>query len=225
MNASSRRSRKTGKSAFGRLPSGNLRHVLDVPQVAFADNAALAFKCRRQPVRVLRGRPRRSVRHGERLADVNEIRVWGRDGNDKITVLLADRPALIHGGAGDDRIIGGLGPNLIFGGADSDKLVGGIRNDLLVGGDGLDVILDASGDDLLVGGNVSNQFTDDFLRHVIALWGSGQSESDRFKDGLTDDEATDSLFDSLGDDWFVLGEGDSALDFNPFDDDTVQLLN
>jgi Ca2+-binding RTX toxin-like protein len=158
------------------------------------------------------------------LSSVNEIRVWGREGDDMIVVLLIDKPTRIHGGAGDDNIVGGLGANLIFGGAGADKLVGGLRNDLLIGGAGADLILDAIGDDVLVGGNVSNRLTDDFFREVLSQWARGQSPNERFKQGLTDDGAIDSLFDVFGDDWFALGHGDLRLDLNPFDDDLVTVL-
>jgi VCBS repeat-containing protein len=155
------------------------------------------------------------------LADVHDIRVWSRGGNDKITVFLVDIPTLLHGGVGDDLITGGLGSNLMFGGDGSDKLIGGVRDDLLVGGTGSDMLLNAVGDDVLFGGNVAYQLTDDFLRDVLAQWQNGQSQNDRFTEGLADDEAIDSLFDSIGDDWFVVGNGDLQADFNPFDQDVV----
>jgi hypothetical protein len=41
---------------------------------------------------------------------------------------------------------------------------------------------------------------------------------------MTDDDAFDSLFNSLGDDWFAVGGSDSAIDFNPFDDDVVAVV-
>jgi hypothetical protein len=158
------------------------------------------------------------------LSEVQEIRAWGREGNDKITVLLVNVPAMLHGGEGNDQIIGGLGSNLIFGGLGTDKLVGGIRDDLLVGGDANDTLLDAFGDDVLVGGNVSNQLTDDFFRDVLEQWNNDHSPNDRFAAALSDDGAADSMFDSLGDDWFTVGLDDSAVDFNPFDDDLITVM-
>ena len=104
------------------------------------------------------------------LSSVREIRAWGRSGNDKITVALVDVPTLLHGGTGNDQIVGGLGSNLIFGGTGDDKLLGGVRNDLLVGGTAADTIVDALGDDIHVGGHVANQLTDDFFRQVLAQW-------------------------------------------------------
>jgi hypothetical protein len=159
-----------------------------------------------------------------KLNDVSEIRVWGRGGNDKISVLLVDKPTLIHGGAGNDDIVGGLGSNLLFGGAGYDMLVGGVRGDLLVGGDGTDKIMDAFGDDIQVGGDVSHTLTDDFLRGVLAQWVDDRSRDDRFEVALTDDGAVDKMFDSFGDDWFVVGSNDRNIDLHRFDDDLVTIL-
>jgi Ca2+-binding RTX toxin-like protein len=163
----------------------------------------------------------KTVSSNTALSNVKEIRAWGRGGNDKISVLLVDVPTLLHGGTGNDEIIGALGSNLIFGGSGNDKLLGGVRNDLLVGGAGTDTIIDALGDDVLVGGEVTNQLTDDFYRQVLQQWDNGQNQNNRFKQSLTNDGAIDSLFDSLGDDWFVVGNGDLNVDLNPFDSDLL----
>ena len=158
------------------------------------------------------------------LGSVREIRVWGRGGNDNISIQSIDAPTLLHGGVGNDEITGGLGSNLIFGGAGNDKLKGGSSKDLLVGGDGADTLVDALGDDVLVGGNVSNQFTDDFLRQILQQWASRRSQDSRFQQELTDDGAVDSLFDSQGDDWFILGQGDVLNDPNHSDHDLVTFV-
>jgi hypothetical protein len=163
----------------------------------------------------------RTVSSNTSLSKVKEIRAWGRGGNDKISVLLVDVPTLLHGGTGNDEIIGALGSNLIFGGTGNDKLLGGVRNDLLIGGAGADTIIDALGDDILVGGEATNLLTDDFYRQVLQQWATSMSQNGRFKQGLTDDDTVDSLFDSLGDDWFVVGDGDLKVDLNPFDNDLV----
>ena len=157
------------------------------------------------------------------LSNVQEIRAWGRGGNDKISVLSLEVPTLLHGGAGNDQILGGAGSNLLFGGTGNDSLTGGTRNDLLVGDAGTDTITDPSGDNVFVGGNMSDQFSDDFLRHVLQQWRNGKSQNSRFKLGLVDDDAVDSLFDSLGDDWFIIGDGDTKDDRYPADHDSVNL--
>jgi Ca2+-binding RTX toxin-like protein len=163
----------------------------------------------------------KTVSSSTSLTSVREIRAWGRGGNDRISVLLLEVPTLLHGGSGDDELIGGLGSNLIFGGTGKDKLTGGVRNDLLVGDAGADTLIDALGNDVQVGGHVANGLTDDFYRQVLQQWGTSKSQNSRFKQELTDDNAVDSLFDSLGDDWFVLGDGDLKVDLNPSDNDLV----
>jgi VCBS repeat-containing protein len=142
------------------------------------------------------------------LGKVKELRVWGRAGDDKITVLLPDVPARLSGGAGNDVIVDGAGSSLIFGGAGNDTLVGGARNDLLVGGSGADTLVDPFGNNILVGGNVSTQFTDAFFRQALQQWSSTRSQNSQFIQGLSDDAAVDALFGSVGNDWFVLGAGD-----------------
>jgi Ca2+-binding RTX toxin-like protein len=154
------------------------------------------------------------------LNAVSEIRVWGRAGNDKISVLLVDRPFLIHGGAGNDDIVGGSHADLLFGGLGTDTLLGGLGHDLLVGGGGSDTIVSAQGDDILVGGQLSAQLSDKLLRTVLEQW-EGAIQNAEFENSLIDDNAVDSMFDSLGDDWFTVGEDDLALDLNPWDADVV----
>lgn len=165
----------------------------------------------------------KNINNNISLTSVREIRTWGRAGSDKISVFL-DVPTLLHGGAGNDEILGGSGSNLVFGDAGNDKLTGGVRNDLLVGGDGADTLFDALGNNLVVGGNVSNQFTVDFLRQVLQQWDTSRTQNTRFKQGLIDDNSVDSLFDGLGDDWFLLGHGDLKTDLNPNDHDVVTVL-
>jgi hypothetical protein len=155
------------------------------------------------------------------LNSVREIRAWGRAGNDSINISSLNVPTVLHGGADNDELLGGSGSNLLFGDAGNDRLVGGVRSDLLIGGDGADTLIDTLGDDIHVGGNVSSQFTYDFLRHVLQQWDNGASPNNRFKQGLLDDNAIDSLYDSLGDDWFILGHGDLKTDLNPADHDLV----
>jgi Ca2+-binding RTX toxin-like protein len=48
----------------------------------------------------------------------------------------------VHGGTGDDLLLGGFGPDVMFGGDGDDVLVGGPGADRLDGGPGEDVIID-----------------------------------------------------------------------------------
>ena len=58
----------------------------------------------------------------------------------------------LHGGGGDDKIVGGEGNDLIYGGGGNDNLQGNMGNDQLFGGTGLDVLYGQAGDDFLQGG-------------------------------------------------------------------------
>jgi VCBS repeat-containing protein len=155
------------------------------------------------------------------LSSVHEIHIWGRAGNDKINILLLDVPTLLHGGAGNDELYGGAGSSLLFGDAGNDLLVGGLANNLLVGGWGSDTLIDAFGDDVLVGGKVANNLTDDVIRQMLQQWSNSHTQNSRFLEALLPDNATDRLFDSLGDDWFVVDDDDSKTDLNPFDHDLI----
>jgi Ca2+-binding RTX toxin-like protein len=59
---------------------------------------------------------------------------------------------VLHGGAGDDRLVGGDGNDRLHGGAGDDRLVGGDGNDRLSGGAGDDVMDGGAGNDLAFGG-------------------------------------------------------------------------
>jgi len=56
------------------------------------------------------------------------------------------------GGAGDDRLTGGLGNDIISGGSGNDRLTGGRGNDQILGGDGNDMLYGGDGDDVIEGG-------------------------------------------------------------------------
>lgn len=89
--------------------------------------------------------------------DLKEVRVYGGDGNDRITLtpLSADQAALVDGGAGNDRITTGRGADLIVGGLGNDTLTAGAGNDVLLGGAGRDLFRGNAGSDLLLGGDLN----------------------------------------------------------------------
>jgi Ca2+-binding RTX toxin-like protein len=75
------------------------------------------------------------------------------DGNDLIQASDRIRiPLEIHGGNGNDSIVGGAREDSLFGDAGNDTLRGGAKSDVLVGGDGNDVIYGNDGRDVLIGG-------------------------------------------------------------------------
>ncbi|MCI0684887.1 MAG: Ig-like domain-containing protein [Gemmataceae bacterium] len=84
---------------------------------------------------------------------VERIVILGRGGDDNLMVAHPITvPALIDGGAGDDKIRGGGGDDVVFAGSGDDRVHGRFGNDVLVGGDGSDVLIGGHGRDLMIGG-------------------------------------------------------------------------
>jgi Ca2+-binding RTX toxin-like protein len=136
---------------------------------------------------------------------------------------------MLHGGDGDDELIGGAGNDLIFGGAGNDKLTGAAGNDFLVGGAGADRIVGSAGHDVLVAGEVANRFTDEALRQISALWAATKTvdeETEEVLDETVIDADFDQLTGSSGADWFIISSGDKVTDFkvNNKDGDAVTLI-
>jgi hypothetical protein len=114
----------------------------------------------------------------------SSIVVDGGKGDDAILVdesfgvFTTTVPTTIDGGAGDDTLIGDVGPVRLVGGAGDDTLLGGDAVDTLSGGDGADTIDGNKGGDLAFGGAGDDTF----------VWDPGDG-SDAF-DGQAD---TDTL--------------------------------
>jgi hypothetical protein len=97
------------------------------------------------------------------------VTIDGGDGNDLITVASGiTTPVIVHGGAGNDTLIGGSGNDKLNGGSGADILLGENGNDVLVGGAGRDIIVGGDGKDALHGKN-----EDDILISGIVDFGSG----------------------------------------------------
>jgi Ca2+-binding RTX toxin-like protein len=76
---------------------------------------------------------------------------------------------IVRGGAGDDTLVGGLGPEELYGRAGDDTLNGGPGSgDLLDGGDGADTLIDRDGliDRLVCGGDI-DRYDADILDRLI----------------------------------------------------------
>ena len=71
---------------------------------------------------------------------LRKVRVYGRDGDDRVTVTSALRDLVVRGGAGDDLIRGGPGRDWIEGSDGDDTLDGGLGSDFLYGGAGIDSV-------------------------------------------------------------------------------------
>lgn len=154
------------------------------------------------------------------LADVSEIRIWGRDGADVIvvdTALTID--TFIDAGGGNDIVYGGGGDDIILGGDGVDLLFGNAGNDMLIGGDGFDLLVGGTGHDVLVAGNVAAQVTAAMLRDVAEDWAANRTAAEGEDDGTLDESAVDDDFDILsggpGADWFIINLGDWVIDYRP----------
>ncbi len=82
--------------------------------------------------------------------------VYGGAGADKILGGLGDDA--LFGDAGADVLRGGQGDDDLFGGADADQMFGGLGDDALSGGAGVDVLRGGEGDDRLTAGTQADTF-------------------------------------------------------------------
>jgi VCBS repeat-containing protein len=163
-------------------------------------------------------------------AQVSEVRIWGRGGNDAISLVDLALLSLIHGGDGNDVLTGGAGNDLIFGGRGDDTIVGAAGDDFLVGGYGADRIVGSAGNDILVAGHVTCGYTRDDLREIGRAWAKSQAVDAAFDDDVLDETLAAGGFDMLtgsaGADWFIIGEGDKITDLqgNKKDGDVVTVV-
>jgi PKD repeat protein len=110
----------------------------------------------------------------------SRIIVAGYDGDDVVGVLAqVTLPCWLDGGAGNDRLIGGSGPNVVRGGEGNDVVRGRDGRDVLIGGAGADTVRGGRGDDLLVGGATAFDADDVALAGVQAEWLSARTYASR----------------------------------------------
>lgn len=81
-----------------------------------------------------------------------ELSVWD-------DFFFADRHAAdVHGGAGNDQIVGRGGKDRLYGDSGDDRVDGGPENDILFGGDGRDTLIGGTGIDVQYGGKGADRF-------------------------------------------------------------------
>jgi uncharacterized protein (TIGR03118 family) len=155
-------------------------------------------------------------------AAVGTIEIQGFGGDDHIDVgPQITATTIIDGGAGNDKIMGGDGPNILLGGPGSDMLFAGSGRDILIGGDGRDQLHGFSGDDILIGGSTIYDANDTALLQIMAEWNSTDSFNTRVSklstgigvpklDSTTvlDDGVPDQLIGGPGQNWYFAGTGD-----------------
>jgi Ca2+-binding RTX toxin-like protein len=100
------------------------------------------------------------------LSDINRIRIRSGRGNDRVLSRI-DKPVILQGGEGDDRLTGSSADDQIDGGPGSDTLIGNEGNDRILGAIGDDRIRGSAGNDTLRGGRGNDRLEgdegDDFL--------------------------------------------------------------
>lgn len=174
-------------------------------------------------------------------AGITLIQVVLRNGNDTAKVYPSILvPAVIDGGAGDDKIDGDNASNVLIGGAGKDTLVGGTARNILIGGLGADALTGSGGDDILIGGTTSydsgiddNKLANDLaLLKMLQEWNSTRTAAERvlnltngtgailsgsglsLKSGTTvqNDRDKDTLIGAAGTDWFFYDGYDLITD-------------
>ncbi|WP_052572880.1 hypothetical protein [Haloferula sp. BvORR071] len=91
---------------------------------------------------------------GATVANTSLIRVFGKGGNDTLSVVETNGAlpaAFLFGGAGNDTLTGGSGGDLLFGGSGNDSVLGKGGTDLLFGGAGNDTLTGGDADDQVFG--------------------------------------------------------------------------
>jgi Ca2+-binding RTX toxin-like protein len=130
---------------------------------------------------------------------------------------------VLIGGAGNDRIKGGGGPNIILGGGGDDSIVGGKSRDLLIGGDGADRIIGAAGDDIIISGRTAYDDDIETLQEIMGVWTDATlSYTDRralirttwfsAPESIEFDGSRNVLTGASGMDWFITSADDKATD-------------
>ena len=148
------------------------------------------------------------------------VTVYGGAGDDTITVNPAITvPVIIYGGAGNDKLKGGSGPDILLGEDGNDTIVGGAGRDILVGGDGKDAIQGKAEDDILISGilnfgsNLAAALAEiqgewlsshNFIARTANIEGWGSSPTAYLLNSTTvlDDNDKDTLAGDQGIDWF-----------------------
>jgi Ca2+-binding RTX toxin-like protein len=168
----------------------------------------------------------------ENYPGVTKIVAFADTGNDAIALsangVTVNVKAELHGGAGNDNLIGGTEADQLFGDAGDDRLAGRSGDDTLAGGNNNDKLYGEAGNDLLQG-DTGNDFLDGGADNDRLLGGDGEDQlygglgQDSLDGGENSDrlfggENSDRLYGKAGDDILAGGEGNDILDGNEGND-------
>lgn len=165
-------------------------------------------------VAVVGGRTNLRLRSVIRLGEGNDVGcgsgvvMHGGQGDD--VLIGSTGKNRLHGGAGNDKLRGGPAGDRIFGGRDNDNLIGGGGPDHMYGGDGDDVLSGDAGQDQLFGGKGHDHLGGGLDRDKLT-GGSG-------RDTLIGGGGADVLRGSAGDDVVRGGPGNDTVTGNEGND-------
>ena len=145
----------------------------------------------------------------QRYIGIEKIIVDAGAGNDTIDLRGMGGSGIaieVHGGIGNDTILGATdSKNIIFGGEGNDTITGGSRADELYGGDGDDIINALGGNNLILGGAGDDIITagigDDDIdggEGADELTGGGGNDVYRFSGNWGEDEVIENTDTAFG---------------------------
>jgi Ca2+-binding RTX toxin-like protein len=157
------------------------------------------------------------------FSPTNNIIVYGRAGNDTVTVSpQVNRTAVVLGGIGNDKLQAGAGSSVLAGGDGVDNLIAGAGRNILIGGKGTNTLNGNVGENVFVGGSTSFDANQAALEKLLAEWSRTDAAysirvqhvrgtlagglNDTFALNSTtvvDNESVDQLLAGLGTDWFL----------------------
>ena len=133
---------------------------------------------------------------------VKELDIHGHGGNDTIR-NKTNLPSTIHGGRGDDTIVGGYSSDTIYGDKGVDYLYGLTGDDTLDGGRKGDWVFGGPGDDKLEGGRGDDR--------LFGLDGNDKLKGGKGDDWLYGGSNDDTLYGGRGDDRLFGESGNDGL--------------
>ena len=123
----------------------------------------------------------------------------------------------MHGGFGNDRLVGGVGADRLYGEDGDDEIRAGAGADFLAGGRGFNILDGGSGDDTLSYAGLTIGVDLDLALGTARSAGQDQLISienvygSRWNDRLRGDTGANTLFGADGDDWLEGRDGDDIL--------------
>lgn len=136
----------TGPLELGTV-SLNSKGTLIVTGTIGGDDMGVRFRARDSRVVVWIGNESRAYAPSK----IKRIALFGRAGNDTMTIGEGIRGAYIGGEDGHDTLTGGALDDIIVGGLGADKMYGNGGNDRMVGEGGADYLLGGAGNDIMYG--------------------------------------------------------------------------